>query len=98
MIGAQRFSDVTRERLAEHRHNGEELENAHARIAFDMEGAKAHAPAPRFPDARLPSHPSSRTYSSSIRLSSSFLNSGAGSRSACPADSALGAQVPMAPL
>jgi hypothetical protein len=40
----------------------------------------------------------SRAYSSSIRLSSSFLNSGAGSRSAWPSGSALFVQVPMAPV
>jgi hypothetical protein len=41
---------------------------------------------------------SNRAYSSSITLSSSFLKSGAGSRSACPGGSSLFAQVPTAPL
>ena len=39
-----------------------------------------------------------RAYSSSIRLSCSFLKSGAGWRSAWPGGSSLGVQVPMAPV
>ena len=64
------------------------------------ERAGARAPAPESPnlDSRLSVYPSSRAYSSSITLSSSFLKSGAGWRSAWPGGSSLGVQVPMAPL
>ena len=48
------------------------------------------------PDSRLPAYPSSRAYSSSITLSSSFLNSGAGWRNAFPDGSALCPQAPRA--
>jgi hypothetical protein len=51
----------------------------------------------KFQPAAL-TQPSSRAYSSSIKLSSSFLNNGAGLRNACPAGSSLGVQVPMARL
>jgi hypothetical protein len=50
---------------------------------------------PRLPDlgSQPPAYPSNRAYSSSIRLSSSFLKSGAGLRSAWPA--ALSARLPI---
>jgi hypothetical protein len=67
---------------------------------IDMQGAGAHAPAlgtTKFQSAAL-TQPSNRAYSSSIRLSSSFLKSGAGWRSACPGGRSLFVQVPMAPV
>ena len=99
IIRAQRVSAVICERSAKPCRDGEEPGHAHIRIALDMK-EPGHVPRLRITDPNLwPSvHPSNRAYSPSIKLSSSFLKSAAGGRSACPAGSSLFAQVPMAPL